>query len=52
MRQSVIELDLHYCPTLPGGLRRDQLARAARLQIREWLEPTRRYRSVAHRSFT
>ena len=28
-----IELSLHYCPALPVGLKRDQLARAARSQI-------------------
>ena len=53
LRQPVIELDLHYCPSLPGGLRRDQLARAARLQICERLDPDLRYpSSPARRSFT
>jgi 1-acyl-sn-glycerol-3-phosphate acyltransferase len=36
-----IDLDLHYCPPLPNGLRRDQLARAARLQILESLNSVR-----------
>ncbi|MFN5745493.1 MAG: lysophospholipid acyltransferase family protein [Methylococcaceae bacterium] len=36
-----IDLDLHYCSPLPNGLRRDQLARAARLQILESLDSGR-----------
>lgn len=52
LRQPAIELDLHYCPALPAGLRRDQLAKAARLQICEWLEPTLSHPSASRRSFT
>lgn len=51
LRQPVIELELHYCPVLPVGLRRDQLARTARLQICECLDPTSRYLATARRTF-
>jgi 1-acyl-sn-glycerol-3-phosphate acyltransferase len=34
-----IDLHIHYCPTLPAGLRRDQLAKTSRLQITEHLYP-------------
>lgn len=34
-----IRLHLHYCPSLPSGLRRDQLGKATRLQITERLFP-------------
>lgn len=47
LRLREINLHLHYCPTLPVGLRRDQLAKTARLQITEHLfPPTRRHASA------
>lgn len=39
LRLRDINLHLHYCPTLPVGLRRDQLAKTSRLQITEHLYP-------------
>ena len=39
LRLESIDLHVHFCPALPVGLRRDQLARATRLQIAEWLYP-------------
>lgn len=47
-----IELELHYCPSLPVGLRRDQLARASRLQIAEWLYPRERRPRPLHEAVT
>lgn len=43
-----IPLQLHYCPAMPEGLRRDQMARASRLQIIEQLDTARtvRYQNV------
>lgn len=48
LRLDSIDLKLHYCSGLPAGLRRDQMARATRLQIREQIEaPTNiRYKTL------
>jgi len=42
LRLETIDLHIHFCPVLPAGLRRDQLARASRLQITERLYPPSR----------
>jgi 1-acyl-sn-glycerol-3-phosphate acyltransferase len=43
LRLETIDLHAHFCPALPAGLRRDQLARATRLQVTERLYlPSRR----------
>jgi 1-acyl-sn-glycerol-3-phosphate acyltransferase len=34
-----IELSLHYCPTLPAGLDRSEMAAASHAQIAEALDP-------------
>ena len=50
-----IELEIHYCPALPNGLRRDQIARVARLQIVEKLQLTEHRREPhfdRHRTIT
>ena len=39
LRLETVDLQIHFCPALPAGLRRDQLARATRLQISERLYP-------------
>lgn len=47
-----IDLHLHYCPSLPNHLRRDQLAKTTRLQIGEYLFPDTRRSSPPPRQVT
>ncbi len=41
LRLDNVDLHVHFCPALPAGLRRDQLARTTRLQMTEHLYPAR-----------
>ncbi len=52
LRLERIDLELHYCPSLSASLRRDQLARATRLQIKEYLFPVSRLTDVLPRTVT
>lgn len=47
-----IDLHVHYCPALPAGLRRDQLAKTSRLQITEHLYPATARLAAMQRAVT